>query len=807
MGLIAGSELIVITPPNSPPQWTGTPAPNGTAGQGSTFALANFTADPDQDTLTYSWDNTSTPLPSWLTLNTSTGLLTIDTNVVESITSSIRFKIDDGVNTPVTSPNITVNIGPAPPSGGGGKRWNPGHYLKASGNPCDADQTGYWSQVLSQIASNASHSTMTGALVGLAWGRGNPTGNTFDFSDIYDCLAALNGKQLIVMAAYKDYESSEPGLHAPADLQDQIVTQNQGKVACVWRNGTEGFPDVSQRFSNFLVAFINEFDSNPQVEMLSQDESTPSLGGVTAPADYTTLKMSTALQDNYAQAVAATDKMNFAPMINSLGQEVDNLLEQCFSIGCGVGHPDSRPTPGYDQFEGIGAVRDYRTILPNCGIASNSVLVTKTNFTPAQVILNEQNHKTTHLAWISYATAAGRTWSDITAAIQANPLLHTACPTAYASCDTGVTTVITSVNFSFPTLRNTAPGNSVIAEESDNWPITWAWDDNQYTSFGDGKGFHNLAGNAETRGSFGFSRISGGKGSYSAQDVFKSGENMPSSEQGKCYGMLGANGKLYAAVDYYLVGGNGSREDRYHGLSVISSANAGVSWTEEIRWDAGDWGAGAANQLTGFYSMAFVQFGQDHAKPAVANSAAATDAYVYALLCEHDDDVYEVQNPGGITLIRCLESNLESGNKAHWSYCSAIDVDNVPSWSTTLTDRIMIFQDTSGNGGNDSSSMSYNEPLGRYILTTMQNSRYTSTHPSLANTCIIGIYDAPEPWGPWHQILKQNVETLGLADGDACIFWGFSNKWLSADGLSFVMVGTLLGQDEWGTVEGTFTFG
>jgi len=42
-------------------------------------------------------------------------------------------------------------------------------------------------------------------------------------------------------------------------------------------------------------------------------------------------------------------------------------------------------------------------------------------------------------------------------------------------------TVITDMNFDFSTHTREAEG-------SDNWPITWADDDHQYTSWGDGNG-------------------------------------------------------------------------------------------------------------------------------------------------------------------------------------------------------------------------------------------------------------------------------------------------------------------------------
>ena len=360
-------------------------------------------------------------------------------------------------------------------------------------------------------------------------------------------------------------------------------------------------------------------------------------------------------------------------------------------------------------------------------------------------------------------------------------------------------TEISSISFNFGSLRNVTPGNGQSALESDNYPITWHADNDQYTSFGDGMGFGNLAGNENTRASIGFMRIEGNENNYSAFDVFKSGKNMPNSETGKCYGILGANGKLYSAWDFRLLEsarpGRGSGPDRYEESTICSSANGGVSWTEEIRWNGDDWG----NDLNGFFGMSFVNYGQDHG----GGRSPKTDSdYIYLNICENSDGAYECQIPGGMSLIRVLATNIESGNKAHWEYLSGINAQNDPSWSTVLTNRINHFQDS--QDGNDTSSMIYNEPLGRYILTTFHNTRNTGPGN---NDCFIGFYDAPEPWGPWHTILKTNVQNLGLADGNAVIFWNMSNKWLSNDGLSGVLVGTLLGQDEFGTIEYTLTVG
>jgi hypothetical protein len=355
-------------------------------------------------------------------------------------------------------------------------------------------------------------------------------------------------------------------------------------------------------------------------------------------------------------------------------------------------------------------------------------------------------------------------------------------------------TPITGVSLNMASVLNTAPGNSAFAEESDNWPITWAADGNQYTGFGDGKGFHNHATEAETRASIGVSRISGTASNYSAQDLWKSGK-LVGGLNGKTQSLLGANGKLYLSWDYAAGSGNdgtGSREDAYDASTIWKSEDFGVSWTEVIRWNSADWGSTSPPDVDGFFAPAFLQFGQDY--------AGARDEYVYVYLMEHDNDIYEVQTPGGITLARVLLANIESGNKNHWEYLTSIDGNNVPTWSTTLADRAFIFQDAVD--GNHVTQVSYNAPLKRYVMSTLQGDRDSPDYK-------IGIYDAPEPWGPWSQIVKQNAATFGpnLATGDAAIMWGFSNKWLSTDGRDFVMVGTLQGSDQWGTVEGTFSTG
>ena len=70
---------------------------------------------------------------------------------------------------------------------------------------------------------------------------------------------------------------------------------------------------------------------------------------------------------------------------------------------------------------------------------------------------------------------------------------------------------VTDVTFDWSTHNEEAPG-------SDNWPITWADDGHQYTSWGDGGGFGGT--NFDGRVSLGVARVEGSASSYQGYNVW-----------------------------------------------------------------------------------------------------------------------------------------------------------------------------------------------------------------------------------------------------------------------------------------------
>jgi len=321
---------------------------------------------------------------------------------------------------------------------------------------------------------------------------------------------------------------------------------------------------------------------------------------------------------------------------------------------------------------------------------------------------------------------------------------------------------ITEIEFDWPTHVSLAPG-------SDNWPVTWADDDHQYTSFGDGGGFGGT--NSNGRVSLGFSRVTGDADSYSGRNVW-GGVNAasPATFGGKSYGMISIRGVLYAWV------GPGSGTDSFVEARLHRSTNKGRSWT------AASWAFAGAE---GIIMPTILNFGRDY--------AGARDDFVYHYFIRRqgNPEALGIHRPGMIDLVRVPKDRLmERGAYEFWT---GVDDRDRPLWSANIRDRRPVFEDPDGVGW--TVSVSYNRGLRRYLLATEHG--YTMRGR-------LGLFDAPTPWGPWTTVLYARQFGAGHVE-DSTFFWNFSNKWASADGRDFVLVFTgVRSNDAWNTVEGRF---
>jgi hypothetical protein len=323
---------------------------------------------------------------------------------------------------------------------------------------------------------------------------------------------------------------------------------------------------------------------------------------------------------------------------------------------------------------------------------------------------------------------------------------------------------IVGVTFRDETARTLAPG-------SDIWPITWADNGQLYSAWGDGGGFGGT--NDDGRVSFGVARIEGGKDNYRGINLAggKDAEN-PAPFTGKSEGILALGSTLYLWRD-----GDGSSPGYFKFAELWKSEDHGATWRATgVRFSkgGGDFDADDA----GIFAPAFCQFGRAY--------AGARDDYVYIYAPDSiDPSHWNVRKPGRINLARVRRDEIES--KAAYEFYVGADAAGGPRWTKQLAQRKPVWADAVN--GTHRIAVSYNAPLQRYLLTTI----------AIDRSGWMSIYEAPEPWGPWHHVhTEHNPDRWGKLT----IIFSFVNKWLSADGKDFVLVHTK--NDRWATIEGHF---
>jgi CubicO group peptidase (beta-lactamase class C family) len=288
-----------------------------------------------------------------------------------------------------------------------------------------------------------------------------------------------------------------------------------------------------------------------------------------------------------------------------------------------------------------------------------------------------------------------------------------------------------------------APKESIVrhAKGGDNWPMTWADDDHQYTAYGDGWGFEPLI---KEKLSMGLCRVEGGPDNF--RGVNLRSPTMETTGQGmagvKASGMLMVDGVLYLLA-------------RNAGNSRLAwSSDHGQSWT----WS--DW-----KFTTSFGCPTFLNFGK--------NYAGARDEYVYVYSLDHDS-AYEPADR--MVMARVPKTRIKE--LAAYEFFRSLDSSGNPSWTKDIDQRGAVF---SHPGKCYRSGITYNAPLKRYLWCQIL---HASTHPQGQRfQGGFGVYDAPEPWGPWSCVYYTDDWDVGPGETSS-----FPTKWMSADGLTLHLV-------------------
>lgn len=282
-----------------------------------------------------------------------------------------------------------------------------------------------------------------------------------------------------------------------------------------------------------------------------------------------------------------------------------------------------------------------------------------------------------------------------------------------------------------------APADSVVrrAEGSDNWPITWADDDSLYTAYGDGWGFEPKV---NKKLSLGFARISGGPQDFTGVNIRSAtGEKFGEGKAGlKASGMLCVDGILY--------------------LFVRNAGNSQIAWSEDHgrTWVWCDW-----KFAMSFGAPTFLNFARDY--------AGARDTYVY--IYSHDSDS-AYQPADRMVMARVPRDRIR--DRQAYEFFKDLDVRGEPLWTSDIRDRGAVFVNP---GRCYRSVVSYNSGLKRYLWCQILPESKDERGPRYQGG--FGVYEAPEPWGPWRTAFY--TEAWDIGPGETA---SFPTKWMSEDG-------------------------
>jgi hypothetical protein len=286
---------------------------------------------------------------------------------------------------------------------------------------------------------------------------------------------------------------------------------------------------------------------------------------------------------------------------------------------------------------------------------------------------------------------------------------------------------------------NWAPAESIVrkARGGDNWPLTWADDGFLYTAYCDGNGFEPFL---PEKLSLGFARVEGGPADFKGINIRSAtGEQRGDGKAGKkASGMLMVNGVLF--------------------MWTRNAGNPQLAWSKDHgqTWAWSDW-----TWTTSFGCPTFLNFGR--------NYAGARDDYVYV----YSHDNHSAYLPADrMVLARVPKARIK--DRDAYEFFAGRDARNQPIWTADIAQRVGVFahEDRCYR-----SSISYNPGLKRYLWCQI----LPGDDPRFRGG--FGIYDAPEPWGPWTTAFF--TETWDVGPGET---GSFPTKWMSADGRTLHLV-------------------
>jgi hypothetical protein len=217
---------------------------------------------------------------------------------------------------------------------------------------------------------------------------------------------------------------------------------------------------------------------------------------------------------------------------------------------------------------------------------------------------------------------------------------------------------------------------------------------------------------------------------------------------GKSHGIIAVDGVLYMIVT--------EQGNRWSRAKIGRSTDHGETWTfnggtfEEAEWDFQEPGGA-------FAAACFLQFGKDY--------QGARDHFVYG----YNEKVRNTVQPD-IVMFRVPKDRIT--DRSAYEFFAGLDGSGNPQWTADINHMRPVFSNP--HGVHWGMQAMYHPVLRRYLLTVRHN-----------ESGGWGIYDAPEPWGPWTTVAYYEDAWI---DSTRKLTFSFNQKWMSADGKTLWMV-------------------
>ncbi len=193
-------------------------------------------------------------------------------------------------------------------------------------------------------------------------------------------------------------------------------------------------------------------------------------------------------------------------------------------------------------------------------------------------------------------------------------------------------------------------------------------------------------------------------------------------------------------------------------MLVRNADNSQLAWSDDrgATWTWADW-----RFQTSMGCPTFLNFGQSY--------AGARDGFVYVYSFD-SESAYEPADRMVLARVPCERVTERDA----WEFLAGLGAQADPVWSSDIAERAAVFQHP---GRCYRSGITYCAPLGRYLWWQVipgDDTRFAGG---------LGVYEAPEPWGPWRTVYFTERWDVGPGESGS-----FPTKWMSEDGLTLHLV-------------------